>query len=145
MVTDGGAIEETRRQVGPARRERRRHHRYEFPGAVLQFGFPAPLGEHREQPLKDVSLAGIAFYFPADCCIGRVTVGQVIHGVRLLAADEVIELDLLVMRVEPAGEGRMVCGGLAYWKTLEDFERLKGLLERAEQGAPVGPGSPSTT
>jgi len=121
----------------PCGRERRSHARYQFPGAVLDFGFPGPLGEHRVQPLKDLSLGGIAFYFPRGCCLEKVRVGQVLHAIALKVLDLVIHLDMLVMRVAETNDGRMVCGGLAYWKTLEDFEQVKALTRWAEQGRPL--------
>ncbi len=119
----------------PAGAERRHHRRYEFPGATVEFGFPGPLGQHREQPLKDLSLGGIAFFFDAGCCLDRLRVGRVLHGIRLRVDDRVVDLDMLVMRVQPAGDGRMLCGGFAYWKTLENFGVVKELLAAAERKA----------
>ncbi len=121
----------------PCGRERRSHPRYQFPGATLDFGFPGPLGEHRVQPLKDLSLGGIAFYFPKGCCLEKVRVGQVLHSIVLKVLDLTIRLDMLVMRVAEVDDARMVCGGLAYWKTLDDFERIKALAAWAEQGRPL--------
>ncbi len=119
----------TVKQGGRGGRERRRFPRFQIPGAMLAFGFPAPLGKCCEQPLKDVSLGGIAFTFPRDSCIGRVHVGQVIPAIRLVVGRKVVQLDMLVMRVDEEPHGQMVCGGLAYWKSTDDFQRVKELIE----------------
>ncbi len=126
-------VRPARLEERPSGRERRSHARYAFPGAMLDFGFPGPLGEHHRQPLKDLSLGGIAFYFPRGCCLEKIRVGGLIYSIILEIAGARVQLDMLVMRVAPAGDDRMVCGGLAYWKTLDDFERIRELAARAEK------------
>ena len=130
------ASAETSEQLARARdrrdgRERRRHRRVEIPGAMVQFGYPAPLGRHCEQPLKDVSLGGLAFYFQQEGCLGRVHPGKVIHQVRLVSGDVTVHLDMLVVRVVQVDDGQWICGGFARWRTVEDFERVKEMLAAA--------------